>query len=79
MGPLAMRTMRTVALLLIAAGLATGAARSQSSDCPCPCPPAADTGTGDPGTASIGYFHEQLSPYGRWVARDGYGDSCSWK
>ena len=74
MGQLAMRTMRIVALLLIAAGLATGAARSQSSDCPCPCPPAADTGTGDPGTASLGYFHEQLSPYGRWVARGGYGE-----
>ena len=70
-----MRTMRIAALLLAAAGLAAGAARSQSSDCPCPCPPAADTGTGgDPGTASIGYFHEQLSPYGRWVARDGYGE-----
>jgi hypothetical protein len=70
-----MRTVRIVALLLVSAGLATGAARSQSSDCPCPCPPAADNGTGgDPGTASIGYFHEQLSPYGRWVERDGYGE-----
>jgi hypothetical protein len=70
-----MRTLRIVALLLLSAGLATGAARSQSSDCPCPCPPAADNGTGgDPGTASISYFHEQLSPYGRWVERDGYGE-----
>jgi hypothetical protein len=69
-----MRTLRIVALLLVSAGLATGAARSQSSDCPCPCPPAADNGAGgDPGTASISYFHEQLSPYGRWVDRDGYG------
>jgi len=66
--------MRVVALLLIFGGLATGAARSQSSDCPCPCPPAADSGTGDPGTASVTYFHEQLSPYGRWVQRDGYGE-----
>ena len=68
-----MRTMRIVALLLVSAGLVTGAARSQSSDCPCPCPPAADTDTGDPGTASISYFHQQLSPYGRWVDRVGYG------
>jgi hypothetical protein len=69
-----MKIVRIVALLLVSAGLATGAARSQSSDCPCPCPPAADNGAGgDPGTASIGYFHEQLSPYGRWVERDGYG------
>lgn len=69
-----MSTVRIVALLLVSAGLATGAARSQSSDCPCPCPPAADNGTGgDPGTASISYFHEQLSPYGRWVDREGYG------
>ncbi|HXO26936.1 MAG TPA: DUF6600 domain-containing protein, partial [Thermoanaerobaculia bacterium] len=65
--------MRIVALLLVSAGLVTGAARSQSSDCPCPCPPAADTDTGDPGTASISYFHQQLSPYGRWVDRVGYG------
>lgn len=73
-----MRIMRIAALLLVSAGLATAAARSQSSDCPCPCPPAADNNTGgtggDPGTASISYFHEQLSPYGRWVARDGYGE-----
>jgi hypothetical protein len=70
-----MRTMRIAALLLVSAGLVTGAARSQSSDCPCPCPPAADNDTGgDPGTASIGYFHQQLSPYGRWVAREGYGE-----
>ena len=69
-----MRIVRIVALLLVSAGLATGAVRSQSSDCPCPCPPAADNGGGgDPGTASISYFHEQLSPYGRWVERDGYG------
>ena len=69
-----MRTVRIVALLLVSAGLATGAVSAQSSDCPCPCPPAADNGTGgDPGTASISYFHEQLSPYGRWVERDGYG------
>ena len=54
-----MRIVRIVALLLVSGGLATGAARSQSSDCPCPCPPAADNGTGgDPGTASINYFHE---------------------
>jgi len=69
-----MRTVRIVALLLVSAGLVTGAARSQSSDCPCPCPPAADNDAGgDPGTASISYFHQQLSPYGRWVDRDGYG------
>ena len=54
-----MRTMRIAALLLVSAGLATGAVRSQSSD---------------PGTASVSYFHEQLSPYGRWVAREGYGE-----
>src|SRR5258707_11541000 len=53
-----MKTMRIVALLLASAGLATGAVRAQSSDW----------------TASISYFHEQLSPYGRWVERDGYGE-----
>jgi len=27
----------------------------------------------DPEAASIDYFHDQLSPYGQWVQRDGYG------
>jgi hypothetical protein len=27
----------------------------------------------DPVAAGIDYFHGQLSPYGQWVARDGYG------
>ena len=56
-----MRIMRIVALLLlVSTGLTTGAVRAQSSD--------------DPGTASLSYFHEHLSPYGRWVVRDGYGE-----
>ncbi len=28
---------------------------------------------GDPAAAGVDYFHSQLSPYGQWVARDGYG------
>ena len=27
----------------------------------------------DPEVASVDYFHEQLSPYGQWVVREGYG------
>jgi len=27
----------------------------------------------DPAAAGIDYFHAQLSPYGQWVAREGYG------
>jgi hypothetical protein len=73
-----MKTAKTAAFLIAATMgtlLATRAAQSQTSDCPCPCPPAAESDNGgDPGTASIGYFHEQLSPYGRWVERQGYGE-----
>ncbi|HXO21857.1 MAG TPA: DUF6600 domain-containing protein [Thermoanaerobaculia bacterium] len=29
---------------------------------------------GDPDQASVQYFHQRLSPYGRWEARAGYGD-----
>jgi hypothetical protein len=72
-----MRTPSISLLLLagvVAALPAARAAHSQGSDCPCPCQPAeTDTG-GDPGRASMSYFHEQLSPYGRWVVRNGYGE-----
>jgi hypothetical protein len=68
-----MKTLRIAALLLVATCLATGAARSQSGDCPCPPAAESDNG-GDPVKASVSYFHEQLSPYGRWVAREGYGE-----
>ncbi len=27
----------------------------------------------DPAAASVDYFHQQLSPYGQWVEREGYG------
>jgi hypothetical protein len=62
-------TTTTIALLLLAWMFQGRASWAQGGDCPCPCPPAAD-----PGTASIGYFHQQLSPYGRWVRRDSYGE-----
>jgi hypothetical protein len=28
----------------------------------------------DPAVAGVAYFHEQLSPYGHWVTREGYGE-----
>ena len=27
----------------------------------------------DPAVAGVEYFHDQLSPYGQWVEREGYG------
>src|SRR5258708_39073944 len=68
-------TTTTIARLLLTAILNAPALRAQGSDCPCPCPPAADadTGGGDSGTASTGYFHEQLTPYGRGVRRASCG------
>jgi Family of unknown function (DUF6600) len=38
-------------------------------------PPAAEApaAPADPAVAGVEYFHDQLSPYGRWVEREGYG------
>lgn len=60
-----------IAFLILPAGRASHA---QAPDCPCQPAAAADTATGDPGVASIAYFHTQLTPYGRWVVRPGYGE-----
>ncbi len=75
--------------LLLAAGLcAGGTARAQDSNSQEPPPfpghdeqPAADNAapvteaaTNDPGGQSLDYFHEQLSPYGQWVAHERYGE-----
>jgi hypothetical protein len=63
--------------------------RAFAQDCPCPCPAASDANNGggdvnnggggegvggDQGTADpAANFQQQLSPYGRWVDREGYG------
>ncbi len=40
-----------------------------------PAPPPPDAGAAaDPAAAGIDYFHGQLSPYGQWVIRPGYGE-----
>jgi hypothetical protein len=50
-----------------AAGDAADAAPPPGDEAPAPAP--AD----DPAAAGIDYFHQQLSPYGQWVVREGYG------
>lgn len=52
----------------------------QGGDQAPPPPPPADAGydngapaPADPAAAGIDYFHDQLSPYGQWVVRPGYG------
>jgi len=80
-------TTATVLLLLLLGSLS--ASRSARSQEPPPfqgndAAPAGDAApqddapqaeaAGDPAVASVEYFHEQLSPYGQWVVREGYGN-----
>jgi hypothetical protein len=48
-------------------GAAADDGQQQANDQPAGAP------AGDPAAAGIDYFPGQLSPYGQWVARDGYG------
>ena len=79
-----MRTTRIATLLLLGGLIAAGSALSQE---PPPyqggdqaqagddqAPPDAEAAPpADPAVAGVEYFHAQLSPYGQWVERDGYG------
>ena len=83
-------TRNTLLLLLLAGCLAaTGAVRAQEpppypgNDAPQGAEPdqgndAAAPGDNapesDPAVAGVAYFHQQLSPYGHWVVREGYGE-----
>jgi hypothetical protein len=82
-----MRATTTAIVLLLLLG-SLSASRSARSQEPPPfqgndAPPAGDAApqddapqaeaASDPAVASVEYFHEQLSPYGQWVVREGYG------
>jgi Family of unknown function (DUF6600) len=83
-----MRTTRIATLLLLGGLIAAGSARSQEpppyqggeqaqqGDEQAPPDggqPGEAAAPADPAVAGVEYFHAQLSPYGQWVERDGYG------
>jgi hypothetical protein len=84
-----MKTKRIALLLLVSSLIASLCAWAQDpppypggaqADAGQPAPPDGqapppDQGppSGDPAAAGIDYFHAQLSPYGQWVVRPGYG------
>jgi len=75
-----MRHTKIALLLLLGTVAASRTAHGQTADCPdcAPPDPAVDSSSygdaGDPDQASIQYFHQRLSPYGRWAVRPGYGE-----
>jgi hypothetical protein len=75
-----MRHTKTALLLLLGTVAASRIVHAQTPDCPdcAPADPGIDSSSygdaGDPDQASVQYFHQRLSPYGRWVVRPGYGE-----
>ncbi|HEV3456342.1 MAG TPA: DUF6600 domain-containing protein [Thermoanaerobaculia bacterium] len=53
-----------------------GTDSGQGDEAAAPAPVASDDSApeNDPAVAGVTYFHEQLSPYGHWVVREGYGE-----
>jgi len=51
-----------------------GAEPQQGNDAAAPAAPDDNAPPSDPAVAGVAYFHEQLSPYGHWVVRAGYGE-----
>jgi hypothetical protein len=50
-----------------------GVEPAQGAEQAAPAAPVA-AAAADPGAASVDYFHQQLSPYGQWVADERYGE-----
>jgi len=75
-----MRHTKIALLLLLGAAAASRTAHAQTPDCPgcAPADPSIDRSSygdaGDPDQASVQYFHQRLSPYGRWTVRAVYGE-----
>ena len=79
-------TTAIVLLLLLGSPFASRIARSQepppfqgNDAAPAGDAPAQDNApqaeaASDPAVAGVEYFHDQLSPYGQWVVREGYGN-----
>jgi hypothetical protein len=74
-----MRHSKIALLLLLGTVAASRIVHAQTADCRgcVPANPGISSSygdAGDPDQASVQYFHQRLSPYGRWVVRPGYGE-----